>query len=279
MGISLRKKRRFARRKTVKYRPKTRFTRLKVKKEIYRKTALITLSVILISVFSSFIISAYNNIKARKISTIPRKIKSINFELDKYNELRVKVKENLIGKYKGTEYSKETRFDIEKYFSEKYPYIELRRIWFNYILGDLKIIARVNKPVAYFYENSKKYYLLSNGKKVDRVYDDSELSVIIQCEERCLRKNFSDKEVNFIEFLKKNSNNILGNNFSVVFDRYDIYIVVKDKIKIRWGKIEYLNDKIDKLKEVISDIETKLNYPVMLDMRFFKSGKILVSQI
>jgi len=176
----------------------------------------------------------------------------------------------------GKAFNDESSAKIKTYFAQDKPFISDLSVKYNRFIGTLSISGKLEKPCAIL-EGEEKSYILSSGKIV-RNSDFGDDFILVSCKDSC---SFNSSFASFSKDLYS-----LSHKMGIEIDRilYDgkmkpLRIMLKDGSEILWGNYMFTREKIEKLIKVLKDSSSKIEGPVKADLRFFESGKIIVSKV
>jgi hypothetical protein len=179
---------------------------------------------------------------------------------------------NYLSGYKSDVYVPEIKDKIISYMSSKYPFIKNINVSFNSITGSMKIGGKPVNSIGYIDYGDKKLYILDDGSISNLSYNSDTGLMRVVCAQGY---NLSNDDINFIKKVINNKNNFNGNLF-VSFDAAGRYLNIDD-VSVMWGSSDYFDDKLKKIKYIISDAKGKVNGPISIDLRYFEYGKATVS--
>jgi len=250
------------------YKPKRRKNRLNVLKETGGKVFPALSSFVVLCLIIILLNQRLNivNSKFNKQKFLPNVINRISVSSPK--SLTAHIIE-IAKPYIGSRFNKTLKNRLVETLQKNFPYISKAEIKYNPVLSKLYINVETHKTLAYLIGQNK--FVLENGKIVDKSENTDYL--MVECKECVIN------ETN-LKILKKfyEANKKLLPSCNILIEK-DTFNLICDRIIINWGDEKYFEKKMEKVKYVIDDAKTRIEGGFKIDLRFFSSGRIIVSKL
>jgi hypothetical protein len=250
------------------YKPKRRKNRLNVLKEAGGKVFPMLSSFVVLGLIIIFLNQRLNivNSKFNKQKFLPNVINRISVSSPK--SLTAHIIE-IAKPYIGSRFNKTLKDRLVETLQKNFPYISKAEIKYNPVLSKLCINVETHKTLAYLIGQNK--FVLENGKIVDKSENTDYL--MVECKE-CIINETNLKILK--KFYEANKKPLHSCNISIEKDTFNL---ICDRIIINWGDEKYFKEKMEKVKYVIDDAKTRIEGGFKIDLRFFSSGRIIVSKL
>ncbi len=251
-----------------KYKPKLRFKR---KKEI----AVRVLFLLFIAGIAAASPSLYGTVRkslSAAMNFSRERISSVNADF-RETSLNAEVKKYL-SSFIGQKFDEKSEKSVYAYLSARYPFVTGLKIERSSVTGSLSVSGVLERPVAKI-KDSADLYMLESGKLARNQAQQGEF-LSVACRSDC---SFGADFASFIMKLKETADkkgfdlegvSYEGKNSSPV-------VFLQDSNEINWGDYRFTEEKFDRIRSVFEDLKGKSEGPFRIDLRFFDSGKIVVS--
>lgn len=253
-----------------KYKPRLRFK----KKKEFALRAFVVIAAVFAAASLPYVWREARTFAGRSLEFSRKNISSIKADFGQ-PVLESEVKKDLAFLV-GRPFDAEASSKVENYFSSQKPFISGLSVKHNSFTGALSVSGKAEKPCALI-SGEEKSYILSSGRVV-RNSDFGEDFIQVYCQSSCsFDPSFAFFAGELYGFSRKAGLEIL----KLVYEGRgkSPRVVLKDGSEIFWGNYSFTAEKIERLKNVLKDSYSKTESPVRADLRFFESGKIIVSRL
>ncbi|GAB4028352.1 MAG: hypothetical protein Fur0012_00500 [Elusimicrobiota bacterium] len=253
-----------------KYKPRLRF---KKKKEFALRALLVIVALLAVASIP-YAWRGTRSFALRSLEFSKKNISSIRADFGQ-PVLESEVKKDLAFLV-GRPFDAEASSKLENYFSSQKPFISGLSVKHNSFTGTLYVSGKAEKPCALI-SGDEKSYILSSGRVVKNS-DFGEDFIQVFCQSSC---TFDPSFATFAGELYAVSQKAGLEILKLVYEGKgkSPRVVLKDGSEVFWGDYSFTVEKIERLKNVLRDSYSKTESPVRADLRFFESGKIIVSKL